>query len=218
MLPAGTAGSPAGTPPPSAASWYDGFVGIAYRYFDLRMNVAPLFEDKGRATEMWRETIHWWPDHAIRLRFVEEDGGGGDDGGNTGPKKYWFILGADSLRMDTNRAFYKLLDVSPSYERFKKGHGGEAYLRLGVFTKKFKGDVKEDAVCECGHEMYDHGEDTPAEDCLYEDCDCKRFESFEVNLLWKKKTVTDIRFLNESEARDDALAWNCLQRNKYGPG
>ena len=189
-----------------ATPWFDDFIGIAYRYFDLRMNVAPLFEAREPAAKLWRETIHWWPDYAIRLRFVED----GD--------RYWFVLGSDSRHPGSNVAFYKLLDMSESYERFKKGHGGETYLRLGVFSKKSKSDVKDDALCNCGHEMYDHGE-TPSEaDCLYEDCDCKKFESFEVNLLKKKKTVSDIKFLAESEAKDDALAWNCLSKNKYSRG
>ena len=31
----------------------------------------------------------------------------------------------------------------------------------------------------------------------------------------KKKTVTDIKFLPESEVKDDPLTWNCLYINKY---
>ncbi len=193
-------------PADAAAPWNDGFMGIAYRYFDLRMNVAPLFEERSPAANLWHETIYWWPDHSIRLRFVEED------------RKYWFILGSDSRRPDSNLALYKLLDRSENYERFKRGHGGEAYLRLGVFSKKYKKDVKNDALCNCGHEMYDHGETAEEEDCLYEDCNCRRFESFEVRFLKKKKTVTDIKFLQESEVRDDALSWNCLNKNKYWQG
>jgi len=51
--------------------------------------------------------------------------------------------------------------------------------------------------------------------CLYEDCDCKKFETFQINLLKKKKTVTDIKFLDETEIKDDVLAWNCFSVNKY---
>ncbi len=183
--------------------WNGDFLGIAYRYFDLRMNVAPLFADRKPAAGLWHETIHWWPDYSIKLRFVETT------------DQYWFILGSDSQRPATNLGFCKLLDKSQSYERFKKGYGGEAYLRLGVFSKKYKKDVKDDALCNCGHEMFDHGETPSEEDCLYEECNCKKFESFEVKLLKKKKTITDIKFLNESQVRDDALAWNCLNFNKY---
>ena len=47
---------------------------------------------------------------------------------------YWFIMGSDSQKPDTNLAFFKVLPKSENYERFKAGHGGEAYLRLGVYT------------------------------------------------------------------------------------
>ena len=55
---------------------------------------------------------------------------------------YWFIMGSDSQKPDTNLAFFKILPKSEHYERFKKGHGGEAYLRLGVYAKKSLSDVK----------------------------------------------------------------------------
>ena len=183
--------------------WNDDFLGIAYRYFDLRMNVVPLFTDQKHAVDIWYETIHWWPDYSIKLRFIEIY------------NKYWFVLGSDSQRPSSNKRFSKLLDISESYRRFKKGYGGEAYLRLGIYSKKYKNDVKDDALCDCGHEMFDHGQTESDEDCLYEDCDCKKFESFEVKLLKKKKTITDIKFLNEHDAKDDALAWNCINSNIY---
>ena len=182
--------------------WISDFLGVAYRYYDLRMNVVPLFSDRKQATNLWHETIHWWNDHSIKIRFVES----GD--------KYWFIMGGESRKPDSNKSFYKILDQSSNYERFKKGHGGEAYLRLGTYTKKFKKDVKDDAVCDCGHIKEDH-EEGDQDDCLVEDCNCKTFESFQVNLLKKKKTITDIKFLTEDEVKDDPLTWNCLYVNKY---
>lgn len=178
--------------------WRTDFVGIAYRYYDLRMNVVPLFKERSVAAEAWRETIRWWPDHAIRIRFVEDG------------EKYWFALGSDSQRPDANACFAKRLDASESYRRFKKGHAGEAYLRLGTYRALSKADAKGDAVCECGHEKDDHGETRDEQDCLYEECGCEKFASFEVRLLRKKKTVTDIRFITAREAKDDPLAWNCL--------
>jgi len=36
-----------------------------------------------------------------------------------------------------------------------------------------------------------------------------------VNLLKRKKTITDIKFLEEKDVKDDTLAWNCLTVNKY---
>lgn len=183
--------------------WFSDFLGVAYRYFDLRMNVVPLFPERKTASDLWHETIHWWQDHSIRIRFVEMN----DD--------YWFVMGADSQRPDSNTSFFKILSISENYTRFKKGHGGEAYLRLGVYSKKFKKDSKSDAVCNCGHSQDEHDDSKENDECLYEDCSCKKFETFQVTLLKKKKTVTDIKFLNETEVKDDPLAWNCLYTNKY---
>ncbi len=183
--------------------WINDFLGVAYRYYDLRMNVVPLFSERKQATNFWHETIHWWNDHSIKIRFVET----GD--------KYWFVMGGDSSKPQSNKFFFKILDQSPNYERFKKGHGGEAYLRLGTYAKKFKKDVKNDAVCNCGHIKEDHEEDGDHDDCFVGDCKCTKFESFQVNLLKKKKTVTDIKFLQEDEVKDDPLTWNCLYVNKY---
>lgn len=187
---------------PGSTNWFGDFLGVAYRYFDLRMNVVPLFRDREAAAGLWNETIHWWVPPTIRLRFVE----GGDD--------VWFILAAESARPDTNKAFFKVLPRSENYERFKRGHGGEAYIRTGIYAKKYRNDVKDDALCDCSHEKLDH-DDGDASGCMYEDCPCEKFESFQVTLLKKKKVVTDIRFMPESQIREDSLAWNCLYVNRY---
>lgn len=186
----------------SPIPWFDEFVGVAYRYYDLRMNIVPLFSDRKQAANLWHDSINWWMDHSIKLRFVET----GDD--------YWFIMGADSQHPNSNLSFFKILPKSENYERFKKGHGGEAYLRLGVYLDKTLVDVKNDAVCNCGHAAEDHDKNDN-DCCLYEICNCKKFNSFQVNLLKKKKTITDIKFLEENEIKDDPLAWNCINVNKY---
>ncbi len=178
-------------------------MGVAYRYYDLRMNVVPLFNDRKEAIDIWHDTIHWWVDHTVKIRFVES----GD--------KYWFIMGGDSQKPDSNISFFKELKRSENYDRFKNGHGGEAYLRLGVYTKQFKNKAKDDAVCNCGHRKDDHDDAEDNDDCYYEDCDCTKFESFQVNLLKKKKTVTDIKFIQEDQVKEDPLTWNCLYINKY---
>lgn len=183
--------------------WFSDFLGVAYRYYDLRMNVVPLFPERKEAVDLWHDTINWWLDSTIKVRFVES----GD--------KYWFVMGSDSKKPESNISFFKELPKSEHYERFKKGHGGEAYLRLGTFAKKSKDDVKDDAVCNCGHTKEDHNEEQDNDECLYEDCNCKKFESFQVTLLKKKKTITDIKFLQEDQVKDDPLAWNCLYINKY---
>ena len=186
----------------SPIPWFDDFLGVAYRYYDLRMNIVPLFTDRKEATNLWQQTLHWWVDPTIKIRFVET--------GN----KYWFIMGSESQKPDSNIAFFKILSKSENYDRFKKGHGGEAYLRLGVYTKKNLDAAKKDDMCSCGHAAEDHDEgDNDA--CLYKVCDCKKFSSFQVNLLKRKKTVTNILFLDENDVKDDPLVWNCLYVNKF---
>ena len=108
----------------ASISWYDDFLGVAYRYFDIRMNVVLMFNENKPTRDLWYETMHWWNDHTIKIRFVET----GDD--------YWFVMGADSRRPDTNKYFYKILEKSANYERFKKGHQGSAYMRFGIYSRK----------------------------------------------------------------------------------
>ena len=184
-------------------NWHEDFLGVAYRFFDVRMNVALMFPERKIASNLWLETVHWWNDHTIKVRFVEI----GDD--------YWFIIGADSRKPSTNKSFYKILPKSENYERFKKGHNGSAILRFAVYTKKFIEDVKNDVPCDCGHRKDDHNDEENDYYCLYEECDCKKFESFQINLMKKKKVVTNIKFMSEDEVKDDSLAWNCLNRHKY---
>ena len=186
----------------SPVPWFDDFVGVAYRYYDLRMNVVPLFTDRKEAASIWHDTIHPWVDPSIKIRFLEID------------DKYWFVMGSDSQKNDTNLSFFKELEKSENYERFKKGHDGEAYLRLGVYAKKSLDDVKKDAVCSCTHEARDHDEGD-GDACLFNECTCKTFSSFQVNLLKKKKIITDIEFLEEKDVKDDPLVWNCINANKF---
>ena len=44
-------------PSQSSVPWYDDFVGVAYRYYDLRMNVVPLFTDRKEAASLWHSGI-----------------------------------------------------------------------------------------------------------------------------------------------------------------
>jgi len=144
--------------------WTDDFLGVGYRFYDLRMNVFPIFTDKKKANQIWERVIKWWVDPSIKIRFVEID----DD--------YWFVMGGNSPFPESNKSFFKVLKKSEHYERFKKGHDGEAYLRMGIYREKN--------------------------------------ESSPVALFKKKKLVTDIKFLQESQVKDDELAWNCLYYNR----
>ena len=128
----------------TSINWQENFLGVAYRFFDVRMNIALMFPERKEASNLWLETVHWWNDHTIKVRFVEI----GDE--------YWFIAGADSRKPSTNKSFYKILPKSENYERFKKGHNGSAILRFAVYTKKFYDGVKNDVPCDCGHRKDDH--------------------------------------------------------------
>ena len=176
-------------------------MGVGYRYFDVRMNIVLVYPEFKPASKLWLETMHFWNDHSIKIRFIEI----GDE--------YWFVMGADSRKPETNKYFYKVLPKSENYERFKKGHEGTAYLRYGAYKEKQMDEVKDKDVCNCGHRKDDH--DEVETDCLYEVCDCKSFLSTQLNYSKKKKTLSDIKFLTEEEAKDDSLAWNCLNRHKY---
>ena len=147
-----------------AIQWIDDFIGVGYRFYDLRMNVFPIFSDKKQANKIWESVIKWWIDPSIKIRFVEVD----DD--------YWFVMGGDTPFPESNKSFFKTLKKSEHYERFKKGHNGEAYLRMGVYREKN--------------------------------------ESSPVELFKKKKLVTDIKFLQESQVKDDDLVWNGLYHNR----
>lgn len=179
--------------------WNSDFLGVAYRYYDLRMNIVPLFSDRKRAISLWNDVVNWWIDPSIKLRFVESN----DD--------YWFIIGSDSQRSQNNMNFFKILPKSDNYDRFKKGSDGNAYLRFGVYSEKNKKSAKGNDVCNCKHEAEDHDE----EGCLIEDCSCAQFETFQLDILKRKKTITDIAFLDESEVKNDPLTWNCLYLHKY---
>jgi hypothetical protein len=119
-------------------------------------------------------------------------------------------LASESRRPGQNRSIFKLLSKSENYLRFKKGHQGEAYLRFAVYYQKTENQVKDDAVCNCGHEKSDH-----KGSCEMDGCNCTKFETFVLNVLKKKKTITDIKFLEEKDVKNDSVSWNCLYANKY---
>ena len=56
---------------PASIPWYSDILGVAYRFFDLRMNIVPLFSDRKIAVKIWMDNIRPWVDPSIKLRFVE---------------------------------------------------------------------------------------------------------------------------------------------------
>ena len=108
--------------------WRDDFLGIGYRYHDVYMNVFPVFDDKRYASKLWDETIRWWPDDEIRLRFVERGL----------ENNYWFILYNTAQHMDENTGFAKKLQLSDNFHRFKVGYEKQVILRFGIYNEKPK--------------------------------------------------------------------------------
>ena len=51
-------------------------------------------------------------------------------------------MGAESTNPETNISFFKMLPKSENYERFKKGHEDEAYLRLGTYSDQISKGCK----------------------------------------------------------------------------
>ena len=164
------------------------------------MNVVPLFEDRRKALKMWQDIIHWWPDISIRLRFIED------------ADIYWFVMASESRRPDSNASFCRRLPHSPHYERFKTGYGEAAYMRFGEYKTLTLDQVKDHDICNCQHPAGDHADDTDTR-CLEEGCGCKQFAMDQVYLLKRKKTVTDISFLDMDDISQDPLAWNCMHAN-----
>ena len=108
---------------------------MAYRYFDLRMNIVPLFNDRKYPTNLWHDTIHWWVDPAIKVRFVESD------------DRYWFVMGSESQKPETNLYFFKELPKSKNYERFKELDMEEKPIFVWEFIKKRILTMQKNATC-----------------------------------------------------------------------
>ena len=111
-------------------TWFNGFIGVGYRYYDIYMNVFPIFENKMYAFKLWNKTIDWWSDDQIKLRFIE------------GASNYWFILYGGSKYKNDNTGFVKNVPISENYLRFKEGYEQKAIVRFGIYkeNKKRKDD------------------------------------------------------------------------------
>ena len=111
--------------------WFNNFVGVGYRYYDVYMNVLPLFEDKRYAFKLWKKTIEWWPDDEIKLRFVEYN------------DKYWFILYGGSKYKGDNTGFVKHFHISENYKRFKHGYEKQVLLRFAIYKENKNKEMRD---------------------------------------------------------------------------
>ena len=104
--------------------WFDAFMGVGYEFYEVRTTVILIFNKRKTLFDAWNKIIKWWPDHEIKMRFVETN------------HSYEFILYADSVALDNRWVFLKALKVSENYKAFKNDYEGAALLRLGLYRPK----------------------------------------------------------------------------------
>lgn len=104
--------------------WFDAFMGVGYEFYEVRTKVILIFDNKKTLLNAWNKVIKWWPDHEIKMRFVETN------------HSYEFILYGDSEILDTRWVFLKALKVSENYKTFKDDYEGAALLRLALYRPK----------------------------------------------------------------------------------
>jgi hypothetical protein len=104
--------------------WFDAFMGVGYEFYEVRTKVILIFDNRKTLFDAWKKVIKWWPDHEIKMRFVETN------------NSYEFILYADSVALDNRWVFLKALKVSENYKAFKNDYEGAALLRLALYRPK----------------------------------------------------------------------------------
>jgi hypothetical protein len=104
--------------------WFDAFMGVGYEFLEVRAKVILIFDKRKTLFDAWKKVIKWWPDHEIKMRFVETN------------CSYEFILYADSVALDLRWVFLKALKVSENYKAFKNDYQGAASLRLALYRAK----------------------------------------------------------------------------------
>src|SRR5581483_3829762 len=83
-----------------------------------------IFNSRRTLLNAWNKVIKWWPDDAIKMRFLETK------------DIYEFIMYGDSSILGFIWVFMKTLNVSQHFETFKKDYDGATYLRLALYRPK----------------------------------------------------------------------------------
>ena len=107
-----------------AIRWFDAFLGLGYEFYDVRAKVIMIFNSRRTLLNAWNKVIKWWPDDAIKMRFLETK------------DIYEFIMYGDSSILGFIWVFMKTLNVSQHFETFKKDYDGATYLRLALYRPK----------------------------------------------------------------------------------
>ncbi len=100
--------------------WFDAFLGVGYEFYEVRAKVILIFDKKKTLLDAWNKVIKWWPDHEIKMRFVETI------------HSYKFILYGDSGVLDARWVFLKALKVSENFKTFRDDYEGADLITVSV--------------------------------------------------------------------------------------
>jgi len=108
----------------SAVVWYTQYLGVGYLFDERNWHVFLLFDNGEGAGKVWNEQVTPLDEKSLRMRFVELN------------EDYEFILYSEPLSPNkVNWAFYRHLDSSEYYKRFKEGCKGKALFRFGLYRE-----------------------------------------------------------------------------------
>ena len=165
--------------------WISHFAGIGYRYTDIVMNILILYTDRKIAIKIWNESINWWPDDQIILRFIEDR------------EDYWFIIyqRGKNLLSKENVGFFKKNPITQNYLRFKKNFDQKTILRFALYKSVEK-------------KVTDRNDkDENKED------ESSNKPTFEINIFKRMKTVYDVKFLKLDELEENSVELNLINNN-----
>ena len=99
-------------------------MGIGYYFYDVRPKLLLVFKKRKTLLEGWNKVIKWWPDDLIRIRFLETN------------DSFEFILYCETDILTTKWVFYKALNRSDNYAKFKDDYDGAAILGLALYKPR----------------------------------------------------------------------------------
>lgn len=96
-------------------------MGIGYYFHDVRPKILLVFRKRKTLLDVWNKVIKWWPDDSIHMSFVETNG------------FFEFILYCETNILRSKWIFYKALEISDNYTKFKGDYDGAAILGLALY-------------------------------------------------------------------------------------
>ncbi|HJU35564.1 MAG TPA: hypothetical protein VJ695_10610 [Nitrososphaera sp.] len=102
-------------------TWFKEFIGVGYDFYDVHVNIIPLFKDKTYAVGLWKKTFERIDANQIKIKFVEHE------------DNYWFIV--YTTKSEDNIGFVKNIAISENYYKFKAAFENKAILRFGIYKE-----------------------------------------------------------------------------------